>query len=283
MARNAERRAEWTEAATDYVLEHGLIGLSLRPLAADLGTSDRMLLYHFGSKDELVAAVLRESNERSTAHVRAMEPSRDLRRAVHDLWAAMLVPQIYRCSRLYVEAAALGLLGQEPYASVVGEANDPGPRRWWTTWSAPAYAVRSRGARSASSTPRSWASSSTCRSTSAPVTRSRLSPTSPRRSPRSPRPPSSSALVGADAPARLTVIPAARVARRRISAQSSSGTARKAARRSAPSSPLRRRVSSSVAQKTSPAPIVSRTTTSSPGTSAAIPARCSSARPGGRA
>ena len=124
MATKTQRRVEWTEAATDYVLEHGLIGLSLRPLAADLGTSDRMLLYHFGSKDELVAAVLRDSNERSTAHLRAMEPSRDLRQAVHDLWATMLVPHIYRCSRLYVEAAALGLLGHEPYASVVREAND---------------------------------------------------------------------------------------------------------------------------------------------------------------
>jgi len=124
MARNAQRRVEWTEAATAYVLEHGLIGLSLRPLAADLGTSDRMLLYHFGSKDELVAAVLRATNERSTAHVRAMEPSADLRSAVHDLWAAMLIPHIDRCSRLYVEAAALGLLGQEPYASVVREANE---------------------------------------------------------------------------------------------------------------------------------------------------------------
>ena len=124
MARKAERRAEWSEAAADYVLEHGLIGLSLRPLAADLGTSDRMLLYHFGSKDELVAAVLRTTNERSTEHVRTMEPSRDLRRAVHDLWAAMLVPHIDRCSRLYVEAAALGLLGKEPYASVAREAND---------------------------------------------------------------------------------------------------------------------------------------------------------------
>jgi AcrR family transcriptional regulator len=124
VATNTLRRAEWTEAATDYVLEHGLIGLSLRPLAADLGTSDRMLLYHFGSKDELVAAVLLASNERSTAHVRAMEPSADLRHAVHDLWAAMLIPQVDRCSRLYVEAAALGLLGKEPYATVVREANE---------------------------------------------------------------------------------------------------------------------------------------------------------------
>ncbi|MGZ8722334.1 MAG: TetR/AcrR family transcriptional regulator, partial [Aeromicrobium sp.] len=52
------RRDELAEQATDYVLEAGLIGLSLRPLAAAIGTSDRMLNYHFGSKDELVASVL---------------------------------------------------------------------------------------------------------------------------------------------------------------------------------------------------------------------------------
>jgi AcrR family transcriptional regulator len=124
MARNTQRRTEWTEAATDYVLEHGLIELSLRPLAAELGTSDRMLLYHFGSKDELVAAVLNASNERSTGHIRALPPSADLRGAVHDLWAAMLIPQVDRCSRLYVEAAALGLLGKEPYVTVVRDSND---------------------------------------------------------------------------------------------------------------------------------------------------------------
>ncbi|MDQ4054849.1 MAG: TetR/AcrR family transcriptional regulator [Actinomycetota bacterium] len=124
MAARTNRRAEWTEAVTDYVLEHGLIGLSLRPLAADLGTSDRMLLYHFGSKDELVAAVLRAADARSTEYVHHMVPSKDLRGAVRDLWAAMLVPHVDRCTRLYVEAAALGLFGQEPYASVVREANE---------------------------------------------------------------------------------------------------------------------------------------------------------------
>lgn len=41
-----------------HVLEHGLAGLSLRPLAKAAGTSDRMLLYHFGSKDRLVAELL---------------------------------------------------------------------------------------------------------------------------------------------------------------------------------------------------------------------------------
>ncbi|QIG55507.1 TetR/AcrR family transcriptional regulator [Altererythrobacter sp. BO-6] len=41
-----------------HVLEHGLAGASLRPLARAAGTSDRMLLYHFGSKERLVADLL---------------------------------------------------------------------------------------------------------------------------------------------------------------------------------------------------------------------------------
>ncbi|WP_284125918.1 TetR/AcrR family transcriptional regulator [Parerythrobacter aestuarii] len=41
-----------------HVLDHGLAGLSLRPLAKAAGTSDRMLLYHFGSKEKLVAGLL---------------------------------------------------------------------------------------------------------------------------------------------------------------------------------------------------------------------------------
>lgn len=124
MAKDPERRAVWTREATDYTLAHGLIGLSLRPLAAALGTSDRMLLYHFGTKDTLVAAVLRESNDRAVAGVLALAPSADLRTAVHDLWSVVRSPGLEPCTRLYVEAAALGLLGREPYASVVREANE---------------------------------------------------------------------------------------------------------------------------------------------------------------
>ena len=73
----ATRREELAEAATDYALEHGLIGLSLRPLAEALGTSDRMLLYHFDDKDDLVATILRTSTSRSVAEPpRAAAPRR---------------------------------------------------------------------------------------------------------------------------------------------------------------------------------------------------------------
>ena len=120
------RRVELAEAATDHALEHGLIGLSLRPVAAALGTSDRMLLYHFTDKDDLVATVLRVSNDRSVAELRALPPGRDVRRAVLGLWKATTQGQLERCQRMYVEAAALGLLGREPYVTVVREANE----RW---------------------------------------------------------------------------------------------------------------------------------------------------------
>ncbi len=121
--RTTTRREELAAAATDYVLAHGLVGLSLRPMAAAIGTSDRMLLYHFRDKDDLVATVLRVSNDRSVNGIRGLSPSPGVRRAVLDLWRAVTAPAQAECQRMYVEAAALGLLGTEPYASVVREAN----------------------------------------------------------------------------------------------------------------------------------------------------------------
>ena len=41
-----------------HVLAHGLAGVSLRPLAKAAGTSDRMLIYHFGNRQALVEAIL---------------------------------------------------------------------------------------------------------------------------------------------------------------------------------------------------------------------------------
>ncbi len=117
------RRDTLADAATDYVLEHGLIGLSLRPLAAALSTSDRMLVYHFGNRDSLVAEVISRSNNRSVRVLRALPPARSVRRAVMALWKSMSDPQLDRCQKVYTQAAALGLLGQEPYRDVVQATN----------------------------------------------------------------------------------------------------------------------------------------------------------------
>ena len=58
----------------NHVLEHGLEGLSLRPLAKAAGTSDRMLIYHFGSKDALVEALLIYVADTYRAALDAMVP-----------------------------------------------------------------------------------------------------------------------------------------------------------------------------------------------------------------
>ncbi len=126
------RREQLLALATDDTLEHGLLDLSLRPLAARLGTSDRMLLYHFGTKDALVAGILRSANDRSVDHVMTLPPYEDVRAAVLGLWEVVSHGEPERCARLYVEAAALGLLGAEPYLTVVGEANG----RWTNALSA---------------------------------------------------------------------------------------------------------------------------------------------------
>jgi AcrR family transcriptional regulator len=81
------RRAKTLAAATDYVLQHGLAGLSLRPLASALGTSARMLLYDFASKEELIMEVLAEVRRRESGllaeHLVVTGPSRaDLVRVV---------------------------------------------------------------------------------------------------------------------------------------------------------------------------------------------------------
>jgi AcrR family transcriptional regulator len=55
------RETELLERCYAYALEHGLADMSLRPLAAAAGTSPRVLLFLFGSKDGLVRALLRRA------------------------------------------------------------------------------------------------------------------------------------------------------------------------------------------------------------------------------
>ena len=52
------RRAELLELAYEYAVSRGQAGLSLRPLAKAIGSSPRVLLYLFGSKDGLIRALL---------------------------------------------------------------------------------------------------------------------------------------------------------------------------------------------------------------------------------
>lgn len=52
------KRAELLAGVVAYIASHGLTELSLRPLAAALGTSSRMLIYYFDTKEELLVQAL---------------------------------------------------------------------------------------------------------------------------------------------------------------------------------------------------------------------------------
>jgi AcrR family transcriptional regulator len=58
-----EIRERLLEACTDYALQHGLPD-RLGPLTTAAGTSPRMLLYHFATKDGLLREVLRRARAR---------------------------------------------------------------------------------------------------------------------------------------------------------------------------------------------------------------------------
>ena len=118
------RRDDLAERATDYALEHGLIGLSLRPLAAALGTSDRMLIYHFGTKDALIAEVIVRATSRSVRVIESLPRPRSVRAAVLSLWRALVDPRLDRCQRVYIQAAALGILGADPYRKAIARSDD---------------------------------------------------------------------------------------------------------------------------------------------------------------
>lgn len=56
-----DRRSALLDDVVAYLAEHGLAGVSLRPMASALGVSVNTLVHHFGSKDDLVVAALRRT------------------------------------------------------------------------------------------------------------------------------------------------------------------------------------------------------------------------------
>lgn len=71
MNENKRKTDQWLNDMAAHVLEHGLNTASLRPLAKAAGTSDRMLIYHFGNKDGVITALLRHLAEMFTAGLSA--------------------------------------------------------------------------------------------------------------------------------------------------------------------------------------------------------------------
>jgi AcrR family transcriptional regulator len=97
-------------AAVAIAMQDGIADLSLRELAAAIGTSHRMLLYHFGSREGLLAAVTLavEEAERATLREAGAISADDARR----FWARYSDPELWPQERLFFELYAHALRGR---------------------------------------------------------------------------------------------------------------------------------------------------------------------------
>ncbi|HEX5203697.1 TetR/AcrR family transcriptional regulator [Paractinoplanes rhizophilus] len=103
------RRAELLELAYAYVREHGLSDLSLRPLAAAIGSSPRVLLFLFESKDGLVKALLARARAEELALLEGLPAAAGLPAASEAVWRWLCADAHRPLLRLWVEAYARSL------------------------------------------------------------------------------------------------------------------------------------------------------------------------------
>lgn len=105
--RKPERRADVLDGMADYLLGHGLEAATLRPAASAASTSPRMLLYHFGSKEDLLVAALKEVRRREIdllAAAMARLPARSPDEVLRSLWRWYAAPGRAPYLELFFEA-----------------------------------------------------------------------------------------------------------------------------------------------------------------------------------
>ncbi|MET8679797.1 TetR/AcrR family transcriptional regulator [Streptomyces sp. NPDC004647] len=124
--RDEAKRRELLGRVREYVARHGLAELSLRPLARELGTSDRMLLYYFGTKERLIAEALSAEEQRPQFQIRRMlaeegppEDVAGLRRFLEELWQRLNAPALREMRPLFLEVQVLSLRHSDRYGTVM--------------------------------------------------------------------------------------------------------------------------------------------------------------------
>jgi AcrR family transcriptional regulator len=128
----SQARERLLAAAVEQAMRGGIADMSLRELAAAIGTSHRMLLYHFGSREGLLTAVAGAVEEAQRAVVSGwgISAADDAR----GLWQHFSDPQLWPAERLFFELYAQALLGRPGTEGFLDSAIEP-----WITALVPAF------------------------------------------------------------------------------------------------------------------------------------------------
>jgi AcrR family transcriptional regulator len=116
------RRNELLDALIDALGKGGIGGRSLREIGAAVGTSHRMLIHHFGSRDELLLAIVQEVERRQAGLLAEM--TADPAEAFAEMWADLRRRENRPLERLFFECYARAAQGEEPFTRLLPTAVD---------------------------------------------------------------------------------------------------------------------------------------------------------------
>lgn len=114
---DTERRQQLLDALVTEFATGGIGDRSLREVAAAIGTSHRMLLHHFGSREDLLLAIV-EAVERRQMGVLLALPT-DPAEGFAAMWADLRRPELREAERLFFECYARAAAGEKPFARMI--------------------------------------------------------------------------------------------------------------------------------------------------------------------
>jgi len=117
-----QRRRDLLDALVESFATGGIGARSLRDIADSVGTSHRMLLHHFGSRDELLIAVVEEVERRQRATLADLPA--DPADAFAAMWADLCRPELRPFERLFFECYARAAQGEVPFTRLLPSAVD---------------------------------------------------------------------------------------------------------------------------------------------------------------
>jgi AcrR family transcriptional regulator len=106
-------------ATIDHVAAHGIGDLSLRQLAAAIGTSHRMLVYHFGSKEGLLVEVVRAVEARQRQALADLDDGSPPAEQARRMWRRLADPAMWPLERLFFELYGQALQGRTHTAELL--------------------------------------------------------------------------------------------------------------------------------------------------------------------
>ena len=107
----SQARQRLLDAAVQHALDAGIADLSLRELADAIGTSHRMLIYHFGSREGLLVAVA-QAVEKTQRELAFGSEARTTPEDAREFWKRISDPKLWPQERLFFELYVHALLGR---------------------------------------------------------------------------------------------------------------------------------------------------------------------------